>query len=148
MTLDTFINKYQGKYVEFNHDIYRNQCMDLFWQYLVEVIGIEARPYQGWGTAKNVYRNAWQIPDFNKHFVKIDNGKTNVPVKGDIVFWGTYPGVTGWAGHVAIYLKGDLYFIYSFDQNYPTGKPCMIYKHGINKLLHGYRGVMGWFRPK
>lgn len=148
MTLDQFVTKYQGRYLEYNNDIYKNQCLDLFWQYLKEVLGIDPRPYQGWGSAKNVYNNTYRIKDFNKNFTKVANGPNNIPKKGDAIFWGTYPGVTGWAGHVAIYLKGDLYIVYSFDENYPTGSRCAIVKHGYNKLFHGYRGVMGWFHKK
>lgn len=148
ITFDAFIAKHKGYFREYNGDIYRHQCMDLFWLYLKEVLGIDPRPYQGWGTAKNCYNNFEKIKDSSKYFVKIQNTPNNTPQKGDIVFWGTYLGVTGFAGHVGVYSDGNLYTFISFDQNYPTGQPCKLVQHGSNKWFHGYRGVMGWLHPK
>lgn len=148
LSLEEFTAKYNGKYLEFNNDQYKNQCMDLFWAYLKEVLGIDPTPYRGWGTAKNCYNSFYKIKNAVNHFNRIPNTPNGVPKKGDIVFWGTYPSVTGFAGHVAIYVEGNVWIFVSFDQNYPTGAPCIFYKHGSNKVFHGYRGVMGWWSPK
>lgn len=148
MTFEDFYFKWNGKPLEFNHDGIENQCMDLFYQYLQDVIGIDPKPFQGWGSAKNCYNNFDNIKGASKIFTKIKNDPNNVPKRGDVVFWGTYPGVTGFAGHVGIFYQGDLYTVWSFDQNYPTGSPCAFVKHGTNKVFHGYRGVMGWLHKK
>jgi hypothetical protein len=141
MTFDTFCTKYNGKFLEYNNDQYLFQCMDLFWAYLTEVLGIDPSPYRGWGTAKNCYNNFINIKEASSNFTRIANGPTNAPVKGDIVFWGWYPLVTGWAGHVAICSgAGSMAFI-SFDQNYPTKSPCKY-------TNHSYKGVMGWLHKK
>ena len=143
MTHDQFTKKYNGRFVEFNNDGNKNQCMDLMRQYVKEVYGID--PYKAIPaapTAKACFNNFKS----NQYFTKILNTPNGIPKQGDIIFWGTYPTVTGLAGHVAIYDKGDVYTLISFDQNYPTGKPCLFVKHGSNKWLHGYRGVLGWLR--
>ena len=137
MTFDAFTTKYNGKYIDYDGK-FGAQCVDLFLQYLKEVIGIDPRPFQGWGTAKNIFNSFDKIKD--NHFKKILNTPTGVPQKGDILFWGTYPLVTGWAGHVAVFGSGDANNIISFDQNYPTNSPCHFYKHS-------YKGVMGWLTP-
>lgn len=140
MTHGQFISKYQGKYLDWDKK-FGFQCMDLMRQYVKEVYGLS--PYAvipAAPTAKQCFLN---FKD-NQYFKKVLNGPNNMPKQGDLVFWGTYPFVTGWAGHVAIFDKGDLYTIISFDQNYGVGTPCHLQKHGYNKILHGYRGVMGW----
>lgn len=144
MTHRQFIEKYNTKYTDFDN-AYGYQCMDLMRKYVQEVHGLD--PYSvipAAPTAKACFQNFKE----NNFYKKILNGPNNIPQQGDIVFWGTYPGVTGFAGHVAIFELGDLYTIVSFDQNYPTGQPCRYVKHGSNKWFHGYRGVMGWLRRK
>lgn len=141
MTRDEFFNYFNGKYWEFNNDQFKFQCMDIFWQYLVDVLKIDPAPYQGWGTAKNVYLNASKIRDFSKYFDLVPNTPNNAPVPGDVVFWGTYIFVTGTAGHVAVCASANVNNLVTFDQNYPTGSACKFVKHD-------YKGVMGWFHPK
>jgi hypothetical protein len=136
---DSFIKKYAGKFLEFNGDQYKNQCMDLFWAYQKEVQGVNPTPFRGWGTAKNCYNNFHKIPGASKQYIKIANTPNNIPKKGDIPFWGTYPFVTGFAGHVAIYDEGGVMRFVTFDQNYPTYAPCRL-------TQHSYKGVMGWLR--
>lgn len=141
MTFDQFIEAHTNHFLEYNNDQYKFQCMDLFWVYLKEVLAIDPRPYQGWGTAKNCYNNTQNIKGFSSHFTLVQNTPTNIPHNGDIVFWKTYPFVTGLAGHVAIFKEGGVYSFLSFDQNYPTNSPCHLQPHS-------YRGVIGWFSPK
>jgi hypothetical protein len=147
LTHTQFITKHLGRFVDI--DGYPKdqpfQCMDLMRFYVKEVYGLD--PYKvipAAPTAKLCFQNFKE----NAYFSKVINGKYNIPKKGDIVFWGFYPTVTGWAGHVAIFDSGDLYTVISFDQNYPTGKPCLMVKHGSSKIFHGYRGVMGWLARK
>ena len=141
ITKEEFFNKWLSKYLEFNNDQYKFQCMDIFWQYLQEVLNIPAFPYQGWGTAKNCYNNFSKIIGASDKFILITNGPTNAPEPGDIVFWGTYLGVTGFAGHVAVCSSANVNNLVTFDQNYPTGAACRF-------VTHSYKGVMGWWHPK
>src|SRR3990167_7873478 len=111
MTLDQFIVKYNGKYVEFNNDQYKFQCVDLMRQYVKEVLGLNPYVIPAAGTAKQIYLN---FKD-NQYFRKIANTPTGVPQKGDTVFWGWYPFVTGWAGHVSVFCAGNASKFISFD---------------------------------
>jgi hypothetical protein len=138
MQLDAFIIKWNGRYCEFNGDAYKFQCVDLVRQYILEVL--KFAPYEampGAATAKQIFQNFKP----NKYFTKVINTPTGVPKKGDIVFWGYYPFVTGWAGHTAIYSGGNVYKFISFDQNFPSKQPCKF-------VNHSYRGVLGWLTPK
>ena len=146
MNVEEFFTKYNGRFVDYDGK-FGNQCVDLMRQYIKEVLGLD--PYKtipATNYAKNMFYN---FPDGGtKQLVKIYNGPTNVPKEGDILFWKTYPFITGIAGHVAIFSEGNLYTVVTFGQNYPTGQPCKFYKYGKSNLLHGYRGVIGWLHPR
>lgn len=131
-----------GRYLDWD-GWYGPQCLDLMRFYQRDVLNVPTSSIPPAGYAKDVFNNFRS----NTYFAKVLNGPNNVPVKGDIVFWGTYPFVTGIAGHVAIFEKGDIYTFVTYDQNYPTGTPCHSQQHGTNKILHGYRGVLGWLHP-
>jgi hypothetical protein len=144
MTHEDFINKYSEKYVDYD-GAYGAQCVDLMRRYCKDVYKVDgyvAIPTRG--NAKDIFKNF----QGNKYFKKILNTPKNVPQKGDIIFWGFYPTVTGLEGHVAIYHEGDVWTFTSIDQNYPKYAPCRLTKHGSNRIFHGYRGVMGWLRRK
>lgn len=144
MIHEEFINKWNGKYVDYD-GYFGYQCMDLMRQYVNEVYNL--KPYEAIPAAPTAKQCFYNFKN-NQYFKKILNGKYNIPKKGDIIFWGYYPGVTGWTGHVAVYDSGDLYTVIAFHQNYPTGSPCLMKRFGSNKYLHGYRGVLGWLtRP-
>jgi hypothetical protein len=133
MTTKEFVSKYKGKGIDFD-GAYGFQCVDSFNQYLVEVLNISkpiemfpvASAYQIWGYAKN-----------NPNFQRIDNTPNAVPQEGDIIIWGQ--GV-GPHGHVAIYLKGDVFSFTSFDQNWNNVQKCV-------EVKHNYDHITGWLRP-
>lgn len=134
MTLKEFINKYNGKSVDFDGR-YGPQCVDLFNQYLYEVLNIQ-NPIQQFPVA-----SAYEIYGFakkNPNFICIDNQPTNVPQSGDIVIWGTEVGVNG---HVAIFQDGEVMSFTSFEENWNGVKSCQL-------VSHSYKGVLGWIRPK
>ena len=137
MNVQQFFSKYNGKFIDYD-GMYSTQCTDLMRAYIKEVLGWSpyvAIPQTGW--AKNIFNNFSN----NKYFTKILNTPTGMPKKGDLVFWGYYPFVTGWVGHVAVYDSGDVMKLITFDQNYKTGTPCHYQKHS-------YRGVLGWLSPR
>jgi len=140
MTIKEFFDKYNSKYVDYDK-VYGYQCVDLMRQFVKEVYNLNpyvAIPTTGW--AKNIFNN---FKD-NQYFKKVLNTPYDIPKRGDIVFWGYYPFLYGWGGHVGIFDSGDLYTIISFDQNYPTGQPCRFVRHGTSRWFHGYRGCLGW----
>lgn len=136
MTFDNFIAKWNGRGIDFD-GYYGDQCMDLMHQYCVEVLGLTDGRILAAPSAKDVYLN-YPKTFGSQYFTQIANTPTNVPQKGDIIFWGT--GI-GPYGHVAIFRDGNVNSFNSFDQNFPTGSKCKIVKHD-------YRGVLGWLRLK
>lgn len=141
ITFQQFQDKYNGKPLEYNNDQYHDQCMDEMWGYMSEVLGIDTKPYQGWGTAINLFNCTKYIKDFDVHFTKVFNTLINVPSVGAIIFWKKQWPVTGDAGHVALVTSANVLKFVSFDQNYPTGSYCHLQNHS-------YLGVVGWFIPK
>ncbi len=129
-----FITKWTGRGIDYD-GVFGDQCVDLMNQYCLEVLGI-TNPIQTLpgGTAYQIYQNAISTSQFDK----IPNGPTKVPTTGDIIFWDTRLGP---AGHVGIFISGDVYNIVSFDQNFPTGSLC-------HKQYHSYYGCAGWLHPK
>lgn len=127
MTLQQFIEKWNGKYCEIGGPTAQNQCVDLCNAYINEVLG---QPMILWTDAKDFPSKAGEKYEY------ILNGPTNFPQEGDIVVW------SGTWGHVAIALNqiNQNSFV-SFDQNYPTGSPC-------HAQFHNYSSVTGWLRYK
>lgn len=133
MTLEEFIEKYDGKGIDFDY-AYGFQCVDLFRQYCQDVLNIPQSPPTG-------SKGAVTIADtyLSEYLDKIENTTTGVPKRGDIVIWGTKYGPYG---HVAVFLDGDVNSFNCFSQNDP-----------INTLSHiqhykNYYGVICWLRPK
>ena len=130
MTIDSFFNKWNGKVCDWD-GYYGGQCVDLYRQYVAEVLGVpQSPPVTG---AKDIW-----ITYLSAYFTRISNSPTNSPQKGDIIIWGTGLGPYG---HVAIANTANSLTLNSFDQNYPVGTKC----HFQN---HTYKGVLGWLRPR
>jgi len=136
ITIDKFIEKNLGRYIDYDKH-YGNQCVDLMREYIIECLGKD--PYKvipANNYAKNMYYNY-----SGKDLIKIRNTPTGVPKKGDIIFWGTYPFVTGIAGHVGIVVSANINNFVVFNQNYPTNSPCLLRKFN-------YKGVIGWLSTR
>lgn len=126
MSLDEFITKYNGEYVEVSGPTAPNQCVDLGNAYIREVLNL---PIIEWTNAIDFPQRAGDKYDW------ILNTPTNIPVRGDLViFYGVY-------GHISIFLEGDVNEFWSFDQNFPQGSFCTVEKHK-------YDQVKGWLHPK
>jgi len=139
MTFEEFVIKYNGKYIDYD-GFYGFQCVDLMRQYVKEAEGL--MPYIAIptkGNAKDIFNN---FKD-NQFYQKVKNGLTNMPKKGDIVFWGYPYGLYWdkykpvWAGHVAVVSDAWLMGLISFDQNW--GKPNF-----CRYVNHTYKGCLGW----
>lgn len=139
MILEDFVNKYNGRYIDFDGQ-FGYQCVDLMRQWLTEGLVFPVDTIPAALTAKQIFLN---FPEAgNMYFTKIHNSPTNFPVKGDIVFWGFYPFLTGLAGHVAICSNANVNQFISFDQNWGNPNFCKYVNHS------SYRGVLGWLHPK
>lgn len=126
MTLQEFIDKWSGKYLEVaGSDNALNQCVDLANGYIRDVLGF---PIIEW-------TNAIDFPSKGgSNYTYIKNTPEGVPKKGDLVIWQPSPG------HIAVFLDGDTSTFRSFDQNFPTGSQCHIQSHT-------YENVIGWMSP-
>jgi hypothetical protein len=129
MDFDTFIKKYNGKFVEYHSygNVAINQCIDLVNQYFVEVLGVQAV----------IGTDAVDVPSkvSPNDFEWVKNSATNAPVKGDVIVW------SGVWGHIAICYEANSNDFVSFDQNWPTGSVCKL-------VGHDYTNVLGWLHPK
>lgn len=129
MTFDEFINKYDGKKIDYDgfHD---GQCVDLYRQYVKEVLEFpQSPPVEG---AKDV----WDTYLKDK-YTRVANTPDGIPDKGDIVIWNSGAGTYG---HIAIFIEGTTGSFKSFDQNWPAGSSCHIQRHY-------YSNVLGWLKP-
>lgn len=135
MALDSFIKKYNGKGIDYDGS-YGNQCVDLFRQYVKEVLD-QAQP-KGVVGAKDFWTNYETDPALRDNFKKIPNTPTGVPKKGDVIIWGAKYGKFG---HIAVVTHADVNTFTAFSQNDPVGTLCQKRKYA------NYKGVLGWFEP-
>jgi DNA-binding transcriptional MerR regulator len=127
MTVNDFVIKYNGKWVEEAGTSALNQCVDLANRYIREVLGL---PIIEWTNAVDFPSKAGTAYEY------ILNSPTNIPKEGDLIIWGGNQ-----YGHIAIFIEGNVDSFRSFDQNYPTGSNCHIQNHT-------YANVKGWLRKK
>lgn len=111
-------------------------CFDLANDYSINLIG--GKQFCGDG-AYEIYTNFANQPG-KELYERIPNTPEFVPIKGDIMVWGT--GIGKW-GHVAICNgKGDTTWFESYEQNW-TGN-----NDPVALIKHNYNHVLGVLRPK
>ena len=100
MTLEEFVNKYNGKPVDFD-GVYGAQCVDLARQYWKEKEGIKEHTGScaTTGGAKDLFLDYDKMPLEKKYFTRV---KTKSPKAGDVVIWDSTD--KNEFGHVAICL--------------------------------------------
>lgn len=128
VTLDEFVKKYDGKFLEVAGSANaKNQCVDAANGYIRDVLGFPIIEHT----------NAQDFPKkASTNFTYIQNTPSGVPERGDLVIFSSKDGV----GHISIFLGGNTISFESFDQNFPTGSPCKV-------VGHNYKNVLGWMRP-
>lgn len=128
MNLSDFINRYNGKFVDFD-GYYGAQCVDLA-QFYARELGAP----RFWGNAKDI---AGQTGGW---WTWVPYTGVNTPPAGSVVIWDGRVG--GGAGHIAIGLPGSTRAGFkSLDQNWPTNS-------GVAVRDHNYYAVAGWLVPK
>lgn len=136
MTLDTFIEKYKGKEIDYD-GAYRGQCVDLFRQYIKECLtGNQPKGVTG---AADFWSNYDSDPNLNQYFDKIPNTLEFIPSEGDVMIWNKRAG--GGFGHVAVVKSASQDNFVSFDQNWSKISYCEL-------VNHTYSNVYGVLRPK
>lgn len=139
MTHTTFVTKNQGKYIDYDK-AYGYQCVDLMRQYIKDVRGL--LPYQCVQAGATAYK-IWNNFVNNQFYHKVKNTPNGIPKRGDIVFFkpsSWFPFLYGFAGHVGIVDTASLMSMTAFEQNYPTGRPCLLSKKT-------YKDCLGWLTP-
>lgn len=132
----TFLNKYNGKFVEVVDSSNYAQCFDLAIQWCIE-LGLPSNIFAGLMYAYEIWSPSTAIASNN--FEYILNTPDAIAQVGDLIVWGkTY----GPAGHVAICTTiSDINHFQAFSQNDPTGQPAILKDYNYNHVL-------GWLRYK
>ena len=140
MTYQEFVNKYNGKFWDFD-GCYGVQCCDLANYYFTEVFGIPKTDLFKFANACNYYSDFTAFSGtIQKKFTRIANMPEFVPKKGDVVVWKST--LNGGPGHIAIATgEGDTNYFYSYDQNWTGNHDKM------TKVKHNYNHVYGVLRP-
>lgn len=130
MNLAEFITKYTDEYINFD-TIYGPQCMDLYRQYVKEVL--EFPQSELVAGAADVWTN---YPE--EYYDRITNGPYNFPIHGDVVIWSRAYGPDG---HIAVAVEADSMKLVCFSQNDPTNTPAL-------EKTYTYNNILGWLHPK
>lgn len=112
MTLNEFVQKYNGKAIDYDK-AYGAQCVDVFRQYCADVLNIEHTG--GVNGAKDLFLNYFKMPKEQKYFMLVDEKKQPIYKAGDVLVWNETKSNP--YGHVAILLSmmsGDFVV---FEQN-------------------------------
>lgn len=134
MNVAEFINKYNGKKVDFD-GAFGAQCVDLFRQYVKDVLGITEHTGAVEG-AKDLYLNYKNLLKEQKYFDRIPASQKRKC--GDVVIWDATP--TNKYGHVAIYLGETDEGFLVFEQNGFTQNGAEIKNRSRLGLLGMLRG--------
>ncbi len=113
MLLGEFVNKYNGKKVDFD-GVYGAQCVDLFRQYSKECLEIPEHTgsCSTTGGAKDLFLDYSKMEKEKKYFIKSFSDKY---VPGDVLIWDSTE--TNKYGHVAIYLAKLNDYLIVFEQD-------------------------------
>lgn len=135
MDTKTFVSTYSGKKIDFD-GANGGQCVDLYRQYVKEVLGFPQSPPLGVdGCAADLWTS--YLPEY---FDQIKITPEFVPQEGDIMIWNKRAG--GGYGHVGVVLEGATKDSFqSFDQNWKKRDVCEV-------INHTYMNVIGVLRPK
>lgn len=112
MTLKEFVQKYNGKAIDFDK-AYGAQCVDVFRQYCKDVLNIEHTG--GVNGAKDLYLDYFKMSKEQKYFMLVDEKKRPKYKEGDTLVWNSTK--TNQYGHVAILLAEMSGDVLVFEQN-------------------------------
>ncbi len=135
MTVQEFINKYNGKKIDFDGH-FGAQCVDVFRQYCKDVLNI---PHTGSVVgAKDLYEKYEQLPKEKQYLKKIPRDFI-VPQEGDVVIFGA--SKNNKYGHVAIVLEAEPSKLKVFEQDGFRQDGCKI-------SSYSYTNVLGFLRKR
>lgn len=134
MTLTQFVCSYINKKVDYDK-AYGAQCVDLFRQYILDVLGHKKHTGAVSG-AKDLFLKYDELPEEQKVFDRI---KTRAPKPGDVCIWGAT--TKNQYGHVAVCLGADKTNIVVFDQD-------GFKQDGAKVMTRSSVNMLGVLRPK
>ena len=144
MYLKEFFASLGGKYIDVDgagSKTNKNQCVDVIKAYCNRVFGVPVSSMNGYGDAWQYYDNFNSKSAITPHFTRVAYKSGMRPRAGDMVVWERSVNSSS-AGHIAVASgESDAKTFVSFDQNWPSGRPCGFVTHSYNK-------VKGFLRPK
>ena len=144
MYLKEFFASIGGKYIDVDgagSKTNKNQCVDVIKAYCNRVFGVPVSSMNGYGDAWQYYDNFNSKSAITPHFTRVAYKSGMRPRAGDMVVWERSVNSSS-AGHIAVASgESDAKTFVSFDQNWPSGRPCGFVTHSYNK-------VKGFLRPK
>ena len=137
MTLEEFVNKYNGKKVDYD-GVYGPQCVDLFRQYVWDVLGIKEHTgaCSSSGGAKDLFLDYHKMPIEKKYFTR---SASKTCKAGDVLIWNE--SLTNKYGHIAICLGviGNSYIVFEQDG---------FLKDGAKINIRGRENLLGYLRKR
>lgn len=135
ISLTTFYNTHNGKYVEVQDPTNFAQCFDLAVAW-TDSLGIpRVWPYL---YAYQIYTNFGSVQA--QYYERLENTPIAIPQEGDIIVWSSR--YNGGPGHVGVCTKyADINVLNVFEQNDPVNSPAHVKQYSYNFIL-------GWLRPK
>ena len=148
MTLNKWISKHLGKYVQYNkYTKSPHQCVDEAKSVCAEVLGFYKRfpklqEYWNFGCARAWYEGYYSHSELLESCDRIANTPTFTPIEGDFcVFTENNPD-----GHICVAYNNNSTTskIYTIDQNFPKGSKVRYCTHRYT--TEGFLGVLRPFR--
>ena len=137
MTLEEFVKVYNGRKVDYD-GVYGPQCVDLFRQYVWDVLGIKEHTGScaSSGGAKDLFLDYHKMPIEKKYFIR---SASKTCKAGDVLFWNESP--TNKYGHIAICLGtiGNSYIVFEQDG---------FLKDGAKINIRGREYLLGYLRKR
>lgn len=137
MTLEEFVKVYNGRKVDYD-GVYGPQCVDLFRQYVWDVLGIKEHTGScaSSGGAKDLFLDYDKMPIEKKYFIR---SKQKNWVQGDVLIWDKTG--TNKYGHIAIYLGKINNTFIVFEQD-------GFKQDGAKINIRGRENLLGYLRKR
>lgn len=137
MTLEEFVKVYNGRKIDYD-GVYGPQCVDLFRQYTLDVLGIKEHTgsCSSSGGAKDLFLDYDKMPIEKKYFIR---SKQKNWVQGDVLIWDKTD--KNQFGHIAIYLGKINNTFIVFEQD-------GFLKDGAKINTRGRENLLGYLRKR
>ena len=137
MTLEEFVKVYNGRQVDYD-GVYGPQCVDLFRQYVWDVLGIKEHTgsCSSSGGAKDLFLDYHKMPIEKKYFIR---SASKTCKAGDVLIWNE--SLTNKYGHIAICLGviSNSYIVFEQDG---------FLKDGAKINIRGRENLLGYLRKR